>query len=122
MAVENVGKFEELLRSDEGLQARLRAASEAYQGDKEDGRAVFEAVVAPLAAEAGLPFTLEETDEYAASGHHLEDTELDAVTGGEFGYCFVIGGNDDPDAWACAHGDFGIGACTYIGIGVIYNG
>ena len=38
MSVENVGKFEELLRSDEGLQAKLREATEAYQGDRADGR------------------------------------------------------------------------------------
>ena len=49
MSVENVGKFEELLRSDEGLQAKLREATEAYQGDRADGRAIFEAVLAPLA-------------------------------------------------------------------------
>ena len=122
MAIANAEKFEELLRSSEELQARLRAATEAYASDKADERAVFEAVIAPLAAELGLPFTLEEASEHAASIRSLDDAELDSIAGGDFSYCFIIGGNDDPDAWACAHGDFGVGACSFIGIGVIYNG
>lgn len=122
MAVENVGKFEELLRSDEDLQAKLRAAAEAFQGDKDDARAVFEAVVAPLALGVGLPFTFEEVSASATTGCELDDAALDAVAGGDFNYCFVIGGGDDPDAWACAYGDFGVGACSFIGIGVLYNG
>ena len=121
MSVENVGKFEELLRSDEGLQAKLREATEAYQGDRADGRAIFEAVLAPLAQKVGLPFTLEEANEHSTSGSELDDTALDAIVGGEINYCFIIGGGTDPDAWACAHGDFGVGACSFIGIGVLYS-
>ena len=52
----NAEKFEELLRSNEELQAKLKAAAEAFEGDMTDEAAVFDAVIAPLATEAGVPF------------------------------------------------------------------
>ena len=78
----NAKKFEELLRSDEALQAKLR---DAFDGDKADERAVFDAVVVPLAAEAGLPFSSDERKslaELAREGAELSDEELEAVAGG----------------------------------------
>ena len=115
----NVEKFEELLRSSEGLQARLRAATEAYEGDKADERALFEAVVAPIAAAAGLPFTYDEAREVA-----LNDSDLEAVAGGGDGMygeadgtCLVIGFGIGGDA--CSSKRAGAGGCLSIGIGVL---
>lgn len=80
-------------------------------GDKGDERAVFEAVVAPIAAEVGLPFTFEDVVAASAS-RELDDTELDAVAGGD-SFCYIIGGSDDVDI-EC---DSLTGqACAYIGI------
>ena len=75
MARDNVIKFEELLREDEALRAKLEAATAAYVGDKSDEKAVFEAVVAPLAADAGLPYTYEEGKE-ASFRRDLDEAEL----------------------------------------------
>ena len=59
MANANVERFEELLRTDEALRAKLDEATAAYAGDPADEKALFEAVIAPLAAELGLPFSFE---------------------------------------------------------------
>jgi hypothetical protein len=80
MAVENASKFEKLLREDEALQAKMEAALKAFDGDKSDEKAVFDATVAPLAAEAGLPYTFEEAVE-STEARELDDSELDAVAG-----------------------------------------
>lgn len=62
MALENVERFEKLLREDEGLQAKVAAASKAYEGEITD-EAAFEELLAPIAAGVGLPFTLAEARE-----------------------------------------------------------
>ena len=94
----NVEKFEELLRSDEALQEKLRAAIDVYEGDKSDERAVFDAVIAPLAAEAGLPLSHDEWKslaELAREGVELSDEELEAVAGGGWvANCSVVGSSD----------------------------
>ena len=113
----NVEKFEELLRSDEGLQAKLRAAVEAYGGDKSDEKAVFDATIAPMASEMGLPFTFEEGAKHASKCVGVPDEEVDALAGGG-SYCFIVGGRsgDEPDScW----GDESFGAilCTHAGAG-----
>ena len=103
MAQENVGRFEELLKSDEALQAKFAELGKA-------------GILAPLAAEAGLPFTYEEGVAYASQGKELSDDELDAVAGG-FSVCYIIGGGDEPDADSdCKDGRRNIGACAYIGV------
>lgn len=93
MALENVRKFEEKINGDEALQARLRELSDAFDGDKGDSRAVFDAVVAPLAAEAGLPYTYDEALEYVAQKGDEEDISADDLkaTAGGFDVCFVVG-------------------------------
>lgn len=115
----NVERFEELLRSDEELQAKLRAATEAYEGDKADERALFDAVVVPLAAEAGLPFTYDEAREVA-----LDDSNLETVVGGTDsnygepdGRCIILGIGFGGDS--CANERFGAGGCVGIGIGIM---
>ncbi len=115
MAFENVEKFEDLLRGSEELQAKMRAAADAYEGDKADEQAIFEAVIAPLAEEAGLPFSLEEGREFVISSRELTDDELDAVAGGKGG-CYVIGGGKEADA--CTDDILGAGACYAMGVGI----
>ena len=120
----NVEKFEELLRSDEALQEKMRAATAAFEGDKADEAAVFDAVVAPLAAEASLPFTLAEARARALDGAHIADDELDALAAGKrdrYGKaeaaCLIVGVGLTADA--CATAASGVGACAYFGVGII---
>ncbi|MCR4870012.1 MAG: hypothetical protein K5859_01780 [Atopobiaceae bacterium] len=115
MAKENAVKFIELLKSDAELQAKLREATAAYEGPK-DEKAVFEAVVAPLAEQAGLSFNYDEAIAAASAGRDLSDEELGAVAGGT-GYCYVVGGSDEPDAWSCEDVIGALdAACAYVGI------
>ncbi len=119
MAVENASKFEKLLREDEELQAKMEAAFKAFDGDKSDEKAVFDATVAPLAAAVGLPYTFEEAVE-STEARELDDSELDAVAGGS--WCFVIGGGTDNDSNTVdtpnGVGVTGFGTCKYVGIGL----
>lgn len=82
MSLENVMRFEDLLRSDETLQAKLKEAKETFDTEGADERAIFDALVAPLADEVGLPFTYEEGKDFAGDSVELSDEELDAVSGG----------------------------------------
>ena len=86
----NIKKFEELLRSDKELQAKLAEAAKVFTGDKADGRAVFDAIIAPIATELGLPFSYEEATMHFDSCD-LSDEELEAVAGGD-GACYNTGG------------------------------
>ncbi len=120
----NVMKFEELLRSSEELQAKLRSATEAFAGDKTDEQAVFEAIIAPLAEEAGLPFTYDEAKALAEAGTSLDDEELEAAVGGGETWggqpessCIFIGLGVGGDACSSEHG--GAGACLGLGIGFL---
>ena len=81
MALENVEQFEKLLREDEGLQEKLAAASREYKGEKTD-EALFDEVLAPIAAGAGLPFTIDEALAYVSQTRDLTDAELDSLAGG----------------------------------------
>lgn len=93
MAKENATRFIELLPGDPELQGKLKEATAAYTGPK-DVKTVFEAVVAPVAAEAGLPFTYEEGIAAAYAGRELSDDELDAVAGGGVYLLFDLAGLD----------------------------
>ena len=64
MAKADIIKFRELLLTDTEFQEKLRKASEAYKGEK-DEKAVFDNVLTPLAKEYGLSATYEEFREYA---------------------------------------------------------
>ncbi len=109
MALENVAKFEELLRTDETIKAKMDELFSAWEGDKTNDEAAFEAVVAPVAAEAGLPFTYEELKE-GADGADVDDDQLEAVAGG--GFCFILGGTNGREV-ECSEGGR---ACAYIGV------
>ena len=112
MANDNVQKFEELLRTDEAVQAQLNEAVSAYDGDPNDQEAVFEATIGKIAASVGLPFELEEGKNHLLAGRALSDAELAAVAGG-VGVCYVIGGSDEPEA----HCERAEGyACAYVGV------
>lgn len=95
-------KFEKLLQGDEALQVRLNEATSAYEGDKADARAVFDAVVAPLAAEAGIPFTYDEATAVADYTKELDEADLDAFAGGGVSFS----------------GGVGVGVCKELGGGV----
>ena len=49
----NFEKFEELLRGDEALQAKLQELAASFEGDKTDEQAVFEATIGKLAPRLG---------------------------------------------------------------------
>ena len=98
------------------MQAKLKAAIEAFAGDKADEVAFFEATIAPLAAELGLPFSYEEGKSYSQGGVELSDDELEAVVGGSI--CYFAGGGGEPDAQNCYGNDNekGTGACSFAGV------
>ncbi len=111
MAAENIGKLEELLKEDEAVQARLNELAQAYDGDRNDEKALFEATFVVLAEEVGLPFTVEEVAKAMAEGRELDDAELDSVAGGD-GFCYLIGGSDEPEV-ECGYMGY---ACAYVGV------
>lgn len=116
MAIENVRKLDERINGDESLQARLQELAEAFDGDREDPRAVFEAVVSPLAEEVGLPYTYDEALEYVDQGddEDISADELKAAAGGVRDVCFVVGFGE-----VAADIDLACGAaCAGIGVGV----
>ena len=125
----NAERFRELLASDEALQERLRVAAAAYEGGRADEAAAFAALVAPLAAEVGLPFTYEEARALADQDVEVSLDDVDAVAGGEdvpsygSGFCLIFGASDEPEADGCiAYEDnpaiAGGGACAGFGLGL----
>ena len=118
MAKDHVKEFEKLLVSDEKLQAKLRAAMDAYTGDKRDEKAVFDAVISPLAEEAGLPFTFEDAKDYASENRELSLEEGDAAAGGVV-TCIIVGSVIAPGGTegVCGKNEEGIVACNYVGVG-----
>ena len=117
MAQENVMKFEQLLQSDKALQARLAQAAASYEGDKSDERAIFDAVVAPIAVEAGLEHTFDEVVA-VKDNREIDDAELDALAGG-WSICLGPGVCSDVSA-TCNHAEGH--ACAYAGIGWFAGG
>ena len=83
MALDNLIKFEELLRTDDALQGKIKAAVLSFRGDPRDRRAVYDAIFVPLAAEVGLPHTYDDVLEFLSrQSRELEDEELAKVAGG----------------------------------------
>ena len=87
MSTQNANKFQQMIRTSAALRAELRFAAQAYDGDRNDDRAVFDAVVAPVAELAGVPFDYDDAREAARSmAMALSDAELDMVAGGAADY------------------------------------
>ena len=61
---ENVGKFFERYEQDASLKARVEEAVACYPGSLEIRESLAEAVLLPIAAELGLPFTVDELRAY----------------------------------------------------------
>ena len=101
---ENIQKFSELVKKDETVQKKLKAAMEAYTGEQTE-EAVFNHVLVPIAEEYGMPATY---DEFRAFMESITDEEM---TGDELRQ--VAGGrNKGVGASICA-------AAIGLGIGVI---
>ncbi|MCR5650698.1 MAG: hypothetical protein K6F86_05895 [Lachnospiraceae bacterium] len=85
MAKDNVTKFEERFMKDELLQEKLQHAAMAFEGDRTDERAVFEAIIFPIAKAEGLEFTFDEAQEAkkAASEGEIDISEMRTVAGGK---------------------------------------
>ena len=62
--IENAEKFFARYREDGQLRARVQEAEALYPGSLEIREAVAEAVLLPIAAELGLPFSLQELRAY----------------------------------------------------------
>ena len=115
MSIENLNAFEQKLREDSELQAELQSALDAFEGDRCDERAIFDATIGKIAAGIGLPFSFDDVVESRSSSMELSDDELDAVAGGG-GFCFIIGVSSDVED-ECGR-DEGH-ACAYVGVGII---
>ncbi len=60
MSQDNAKKFMDLIRNDVELQKKVTAAMDVFTGDSKDEKAVFEAIIAPIAKEAGYDFSFED--------------------------------------------------------------
>ncbi len=102
MAKENAKKFMELLSKDEELQKQVKTATENYLGgiEKADGKALFEAVILPIAKEAGYEFSFEDAEELAkvAQDDELSEEEVAAAAGG-YGWGDFWYGITQVDTW-----------------------
>ena len=96
---QDVQKFTELLKSDEALQEKMKAAAENYEGEQTVD-AIFNSLIVPAAEESGLHFTVDDFREYVNQEvekvRELNQDEMDQIAGGGgLGLgataCFVIG-------------------------------
>lgn len=77
-----INEFKDLLMADSSLRDRMQKAARAYVGDRNNDRAVFEAVVAPVARSVGMEFTYEEARAAMRDAREMSDEELELVAGG----------------------------------------
>ncbi len=119
MSQENAKIFMELLNRDEELQIKVKAAAESYTGDKTDEKALFEAVILPIAKEAGYEFSYEDAEELAkaAQDDELSEEDVAVAAGGIRGNgCFVIGFTMDDENWELVDETIvGGSGCIYVG-------
>ncbi len=137
MAAENVKAFFEALSKDEALQQALKEKEVAYTGSKEDREAIIEGILIPVAKEAGYTFTMEELEEFEkdmCTDRELDEDELEAIAGGVYASCIIIGISDTDIAFAQGnqkivrdYNEYGIStdriesgalACWFIGVGL----
>ena len=121
---EGIKKFEELLRTDESFQTKLKAAVESYAGENTE-EAVFNGVLLPVAKEYGISVSYEELHDYisnlAHTGEIMDKDELTQIVGGKGGglgggYCKYVGVGAGG-----AGGDGGGFGCVVIGFGTTYG-
>lgn len=121
--ITDIRKFEELMKTDAGIQDKLRIAAEEFQGDMSDEKAVFEGILLPVAEESGLSASYEEFQEYMKSltegtDGELSQDELSQVAGGKnsgYGLCFAVGAGD-------LFGESGLSRyCQAVGAGVCFG-
>lgn len=103
MSLENVKSFYDLAVKQEEVRSKLNKISSQEAGQTIDVKQAEELAiqfVLPLAAEYGLPFTLEdlhqfnETMKQSSAPGELSAEELEAVAGGVtggVGWCFIVG-------------------------------
>ena len=101
MAKENVVRFFEQLATDKAMTEKLAAADKDYAekhevkaGDEAARKAAVEAILVPLAKEAGFPFTVDELAAY--------EKEQQGKLKGKLAYDEmenVAGGVEDPSLW-----------------------
>jgi len=111
MAIEKVKAFYKELEANEELQKKIAAADAAYNGDTGDKKAAVEAIVLPIAKEAGFDFTAEEllSFNYNVEEGELFEEELQAVAGG-IAYCFLFGfGTENSNTTICKYIGIDIG-------------
>ena len=118
MAMENVGKFYDKLAQDAALAEKLNALDKDFaekNGASADDAAMREkavdAIIIPLAKEAGLPFTLEELKEY-------EQDQIKEMNLSEDELAQVAGGKRTPVKCNKLKGRCGAAACYYVGVGL----
>ena len=94
-----IKEFEELMKTDEQFQEKLKTAMKNYTGEQTE-EAIFNNVLIPVAAEYGITATFEECKEYAESfsSEELGEDEMRQIAGGKIegvgaGYvtCRVVG-------------------------------
>ena len=77
----NVKDFVELLNTDKTYQEKFEVAAKAYKGEITD-EAIWEAIIGPLAAEAGYDITFDDYKAYVdgfTKNNEISLDELDAV-------------------------------------------
>lgn len=124
---EGIRKFRELLLTDEAFQQKLKAAAESYTGEQTE-EALFNGVIAPLAAEYGISGTFDEFKEFVSNpgDQEMDSAELTQVAGGGkgaggslcLGVGIGIGQTEDDDkinSHCIAVGVGGTGACAGVG-------
>lgn len=98
---ENVTAFFARLEADAALRARLDEAEAAYPGSLELREALCEAVLLPIAAEQGLPFTLDDLRKYetrkkmARATQNPDEWLTEPDDGGESYWLLDRGWSDD---------------------------
>lgn len=106
-------KFLELVRQDETIRKKLEEAGKNYTGDQTEEK-VFESIIAPIARDAGMTFTL---DDMKQSVRELSPDEMEQVGGGA-GKKTSIGRRNDNGPAPNGSG-FGGGFCQVIGVGAL---
>lgn len=98
---ENVNAFFARLEADAALRAHLEEAEAAYPGSLELREALCEAVLLPIAAEQGLPFTLDDLRKYetrkkmARATQNPDEWLTEPDDGGESYWLLDRGWSDD---------------------------